>query len=202
MWRVKRSLTDFCAAGKYDTKQYVNRNLSGFDLLKARQKVFHFKPGQACTEKITVGIPAALHLFEDLPFWQRFFDALSIRTVTSENYSDALKDGKHVADAEFCAPMLALHGHVQYLFKHCDAVFLPFYLEKKAPVRGLRRQYCYYTQYSPSLIWKQDEDRNEKEFLTPLVHYLHGALRTKIELHNTLKSRHEIPEVSGCVQGL
>ena len=41
----------------------------------------------------TVGLPAALHLYEDLPFWKKFFDALSIRTVTSEGCSDALKEG-------------------------------------------------------------------------------------------------------------
>ena len=69
----------FLCGREYDTQQYVNRNLSGFDLLKARQKVFHFKPGCKPTlKKVTMGIPAALHLFEDLPFWRKFFDALSI----------------------------------------------------------------------------------------------------------------------------
>ena len=116
---------------EYDTQRYVNRNLSGFDLLKERKKVFHLKFHEPYAEQVTIGIPAALHLFEDLPFWRKFFDALSIGTITSENYNDALKVGKHVADAEFCAPMVALHGHVQYLVTRSDAVFLPFYLEKK-----------------------------------------------------------------------
>ncbi|MCG6880425.1 MAG: acyl-CoA dehydratase activase, partial [Deltaproteobacteria bacterium] len=166
----------FLCGRDYDVQRHVNKNLSGFDLLKERRKIFDFKARSGPSEEITMGLPAALHLFEDLPFWKKFFDALSIRTVTSENFNDALKEGKHIANAEFCAPLSALHGHVHYLMDRSDAVFLPFYLEKRAPQRGIRRQYCYYTQFSPSLIC-------EKKVLTPLIHYLYGSLRTKIELY-------------------
>jgi predicted nucleotide-binding protein (sugar kinase/HSP70/actin superfamily) len=69
-----------------------------------------------------------------------------------------------------------------------DYVFLPFYLEKKAAERGVRRQYCYYTQFSPSLLWASGDGKAEEKFLTPLVHSLHGSFRTKIELHSVLKS--------------
>jgi predicted CoA-substrate-specific enzyme activase len=169
----------FLCGREYDTKRYVGKNLSGFDLLNERKKIFSFEPVGECSEEITVGIPAALHLSEDLPLWKKFFDVLSIRTVTSEGYSEALKEGKHIAGAEFCAPMAALHGHVHYLTERSDFVFLPFYLEKKAAARGVRRQYCYYTQFSPSLI---------SAALTPLVHSLRGSLHTKIELHSMLKS--------------
>jgi predicted CoA-substrate-specific enzyme activase len=169
----------FLCGRDYNTKQYVAKNLSGFDLLKERKKIFSFEPAGEYSEEITVGIPAALHLFEDLPLWRNFFDALSIRTVTSEGCSEALKEGKHLAGAEFCAPMAALHGHVRYLMDKSDFVFLPFYLEKKATGRGVRRQYCYYTQFSPALI---------STSLTPLIHSLHGSFHTKIELHTMIKS--------------
>jgi predicted CoA-substrate-specific enzyme activase len=171
--------TGFLCGRDYDTKQYVGKNLSGFDLLKERRKIFSFEPSGKCSEEITVGIPAGLHLFEDLNLWKRFFHALSIRTVTSEGHSEALKEGKHLAEAEFCAPMAALHGHVHYLMERSDFVFLPFYLEKKAAAKGVRRQYCYYTQFSPSLI---------SASLTPLVHSLHGSHHAKMELHSMLKS--------------
>ena len=74
----------FLCGRDYDTKQHVNRNLSGFDLLRERKKIFSFEPSREYSGEITVGLPAALHLYEDLPFWKRFFDVLSIRTVTSE----------------------------------------------------------------------------------------------------------------------
>jgi predicted CoA-substrate-specific enzyme activase len=178
----------FLCGRDYDTKQYVNRNLSGFDLLRERKRIFSVEPVREYSEGITVGLPAALHLYEDLPLWKKFFDLLSIRTVTSEGYGEALKEGKHRSGAEFCAPMAALHGHVHYLMDRSDYVFLPFYLEKKAAEKGVRRQYCYYTQFSPSLLWASADGKAEKRVLTPLVHSLHSSFRTKIELHSMLKS--------------
>jgi len=177
----------FLCGREYDTKRYVNKNPSGFDLLKERKKIFSFKTVQAYSEEIAVGLPAALHIFEDLPFWKRFFDELSIKTVTSENYSDALKEGKHIANAEFCAPMAALHGHVRYLMERSDYVFLPFYLENRSGEKGVRRQYCYYTQFSPSLISVSGNANAGERLLTPLVRSLHGSLHTKRELHSVLK---------------
>jgi predicted CoA-substrate-specific enzyme activase len=178
----------FLCGRDYDTKRYTGRNLSGFDLLKERKKIFSFEPIRDFSGEITVGLPAALHLHEDLHLWKRFFHALSIRTVTSEGYGEALKEGKHLAEAEFCAPMAALHGHVRYLMDRSDFVFLPFYLEKKAAGRGVRRQYCYYTQFSTSIISTSGEGETEKRLLTPLVHSLRGSFHTKIELYAMLKS--------------
>jgi len=177
----------FLCGREYDARQYVNKNSSGFDLLKERKKVFSLEPVREYTEKITIGIPAGLHIYEDLSFWKKFFDELSIRTVTSENHSDALKEGKQIANAEFCAPIAALHGHVRYLMDRSDYVFLPFYLEKKGSQKGVRRQYCYYTQFSPSLISVSDDTNSEERLLTPLVHSLHGSIHTKRELHAALK---------------
>jgi predicted CoA-substrate-specific enzyme activase len=171
--------TGFLCGRDYNTKRYVGRNLSGFDLLKERSKIFSYESVGESSKEITVGIPSALYLYEDLSLWRNFFHTFSIRTVTSEGYGDALKEGKHLAGAEFCAPMTALYGHVRYLMDRSDFVFLPFYLEQKAAGKGVRRQYCYYAQFAPSLT---------SASLTPLVHSLHGALHTKIQLHAMLKS--------------
>jgi len=177
----------FLCGREYDTKRYVNQTLSGFDLLRERKKVFAVKTVSTNAKGITIGIPAALHLYADIPFWKTFFDALSIRTVTSESYSGALKEGKHMENAEFCSPMAALHGHVAYLMERADYVFLPFYIEHKTGDREGRRQYCYYTQFSPAVISLSGKDTDGKKILTPLIHYLHGPFRTKIELYRMLK---------------
>jgi predicted CoA-substrate-specific enzyme activase len=177
----------FLCGREYDTNRYVNKNPSGFDLLKERKRIFSLKTVNKSSEEIAIGIPAALHVYEDLSFWKKFFNELSIKTVTSENYSDALKEGKHIENAEFCAPMAALHGHARYLMDRADYVFLPFYLEKKATEKGVRRQYCYYTQFSPSLISLSGDGKTRERLLTPLVYSLHGSIHTKIELLSMLK---------------
>ncbi len=174
----------FLCGRDYDTRKYINNNLSGFDLMKERKNILSFKPSE---EFVTVGIPASLHLYEDIPMWKYFFDQLSIKTISSESFTEAVKEGKRMAGAEFCAPMTALHGHVTYLLERTDYVFLPFYLEKKSEEKKIRRQFCYYTQFSSSLVSHINSRDSENRFLMPLVNYLYNSIYTKMQLYNTLK---------------
>lgn len=135
----------------------------------------------------TIGIPAALYMVDDLYLWKRFFARLSIPVLTSEGCGDAEETGKYLAGAEFCAPLCALYGHVQYLLKRSDYVFLPFYFERKTGEKRCRRQYCYYSQFAPSLARAIDGGAGEK-LLTPLIHYLYPAQHAKRELHAMLNA--------------
>jgi predicted CoA-substrate-specific enzyme activase len=185
----------FLCGRDYDTAKYVSNNLCGFDLLRQRKKVHSFKPQPNTGAGLTIGIPAALHLHEDLPFWRKFFNLLGIETITSEKYNNAVKDGKQIAGAEFCAPMTALHGHIKYLLSDpfVDYIFAPFYFEKKTAEKGVRRQYCYYTQFSPSVISaavgrSKDKKNSGNKLLMPLLNYLYSSFHSKIELYRMLKS--------------
>lgn len=178
----------FLCGRDYDTRRYVASNRSGFDLLKERRKAAgRAYPRENRHERnIAIGIPAALHLSDDLEFWQYFFDRLSISTVTSEGFRDAGKEGRHLAGSEFCAPLTALHGHAAYLMERCDYLFVPFYFEERAQDRSVRRQYCYYTQFAPSLISVLQKDDGPR-ILTPLIGYLYNRLHTKYQLYTMLK---------------
>ncbi|MEJ2659126.1 MAG: acyl-CoA dehydratase activase [Desulfobacteraceae bacterium] len=181
----------FLCGRDYQTHKRVNNNRSGFHLLAERQKAFRTdrsdapRPG-APRRRLTIGLPAALHLVEDLPLWQHFFADLGIDTVTSTACHDAVKAGKPLAGAEFCAPMMALFGHVDRLLPQCDYLFMPFYLEQKASDKEGRRQYCYYTQFAPSLASKLEAAKADPKLLTPLVHYLYNPFFTKLQLHRML----------------
>jgi predicted CoA-substrate-specific enzyme activase len=177
----------FLCGRDYQTRRHVNNNTSGFDLIKARSKAFSIPKEKGHEEQFTIGIPAALHLMEDMAFWQHFFETLSIRTITSKNYMDALHEGKKISGAEFCAPIAALHGHVSHLLTTADYIFLPFYLEERQKTKDIRRQYCYYTQYAPSLI--ASVFTNEKgRILMPLVKYLYNGFHAKVQLYRMLKT--------------
>ena len=178
----------FLCGRDYGHKKYVNNNLAGFDLLKERQKVFESKTRNHFKEAFSIGIPGALHLLEDLPFWKCFFDALGIKTLTSEDFGEAIKQGKLVTGAEFCAPLTALHGHVQHLMHQADYIFLPFYFEKKSRKKETRRQYCYYTQFSSCLVSAIGRPAQRKRFLMPVVHYLYSNFHTKAQLYRVLKA--------------
>jgi predicted CoA-substrate-specific enzyme activase len=188
----------FLCGREYDTTRYVNNNLAGFDLLKERKKAISFKQQSKTGSDLTIGIPAALHLHEDLTLWQKFFDLLGIKTITSEKYNNAVKDGKPITGAEFCAPMTALHGHIKHLLtdtvsgESADFIFMPFYFEKKANEKDVRRQYCYYTQLSPSVISAavgrlKDTKGCHDKILMPLLNYLYSSFHSKVELYRMLK---------------
>jgi predicted CoA-substrate-specific enzyme activase len=178
----------FLCGRDYHTRRRVDANASGFDLLKERRRAFRSGPSAPTRIEPVLGIPSALHVFEDVPFWTQFFRRLGIRTVTSGHYPDAVKHGRLLSGAELCAPLTALHAHVRLLLDRADYVFLPFYLEKKPPEKTGRRQFCYYTQFAPSLGAGPGAAPESSRILTPLVHSLYSSLVTKAELYRMLRS--------------
>jgi predicted CoA-substrate-specific enzyme activase len=174
----------FLCGRDYQTEKYVKNLSSGFRLMEKRKELYRFKASKK-KNQLTIGIPSALHLFEETPFWQKFFDHLSIKTITSEKYAQAVKEGKNLSAAEFCAPMAALHGHVKYLMNKVDFIFLPVYL-KESLGNKMSDQYCYYTQFSSSVITTQPNFKPHNKFLTPLLKFSQNELTVRLELHRML----------------
>jgi len=180
----------FLCGRDYNTNTYVPKK-QHFNLLKQRQKVLEQDNKDITRHKVTIGLPAALHMVDDLVFWKNFFNNLGIKTIVSQNLKDPIKIGKNIASAEFCTPILALHGHVTHLMDKADFVFLPFYFEEPKEKKVKRRQHCYYTQFVPSVIANLPDINNEK-LISPLVKYLYTNFHTKLELYKSLKAK--IPE--------
>lgn len=162
----------FLCGREYDNKKYVDKNTSGFDLLKARKKNSRVLQPVA-KEKPLIGIPAALHIFDELKFWTVFFNELGYRVLTSENMPDPLSSGKRLAGAEFCAPMHAMYGHVNWLADKCDYIFIPSSLENRESDDPYYENYCYYTQFSPPVVSFINESVKNKT-ITPLLYFEKG----------------------------
>ncbi|MCW7754454.1 acyl-CoA dehydratase activase [Desulfobotulus sp. H1] len=174
----------FLCGRDYETENYVNRNRAGFSLSKVRKKALAMADMVPPEEgELTIGLPAALHLYEDQGFWKVFFERLGFAVRSSDTYAEGVRSGKVLAGAEFCAPMSAMHGHVAWLLERTDYVFLPFYFEERRSDKTARRQYCYYTQFVPSLASFMDSAR----VLRPTVRYLYPDLHTKMELYRMLR---------------
>jgi predicted CoA-substrate-specific enzyme activase len=182
----------FLCGRDYNTHKFIDKNKSGFDLLKEREKVFHIdkEPHASPSQPFTIGLPAALHLFEDLPFWKFFFKEHSLPVVTSEGFAGAVKLGKKLAGAEFCAPMNAIHGHARYLSDKADCLFLPIYLDQwNDPGKADKdrvRHFCYYTQFSSSVISRLEQDEKGIPCIIPLLGDGRGSLFLKRELYKSI----------------
>jgi len=123
----------------------------------------------------TIGVPTALYLAEDAPFWRAFFELLGFPTLLAPDDGATLREGKRLAGAEFCAPMAMFQGQARALLDAADFVFLPIYLEEEpehpplADSRGgARRYYCNYSQYA-SVVTKNAESKDRVRMLTPLL---------------------------------
>ncbi len=144
----------FLCGRDYDTKHYVGPAKKQYELIKERNKVFTTEKKQAPFIKpVKIGIPNALYLAEEMPLWKHFFSTLGVETIIDDNFKNAIKSGKKIAGAEFCAPMNAFFGHVQNLVDKCDYIFLPVYLEaigserRRLPILLLLHSVCGYSRY-------------------------------------------------------
>jgi len=176
----------FLCGRDYTTQKFVKNKASGFQLIAKRKEIFRFKP-HAVSRDITIGIPAGLHLFDDLIFWRKFFDLLNIKTITSEDHKTAVRDGKTICSAEFCSPVSAMHGHVDYLIDKADYVFLPVYIQEKGK-RNESKHYCYYTQFISSVIFVQESFKLKEKILSPTMQSLRGGNYSMLELQKMFVS--------------
>ncbi|MBN2863459.1 MAG: hypothetical protein JXN62_09880, partial [Bacteroidales bacterium] len=177
----------FMCGRDYNTRKNISRNKTDFDLLKTRDRIFSTGSGIDIKQGITIGIPCSLHLFEDLPFWKKFFNNLSVRIVTSENYRDSLKAGKCLAGAEFCSPVNSIFGHVAYLSDKADYIFLPVLLQTRENSKEDSGQYCYYTQFSASLVYTLKINDIPDKCLSPLLSFPKGKYHVTHKLLRCLK---------------
>jgi len=176
----------FLCGREYHIEKFVKHKSLDFQLIRKRKKIFRFK-STYIKNAITIGIPAGLHLYEEIPFWQKFFHELGINTRTSEDYLQAVKVGKNLSGAEFCAPVAAMHGHVDFLKPETDYIFLPVYLQAIFEAKT-NKQYCYYTQFVSSVISIQKHFQPRDKILTPLLKTSRGELFAQFELFKMLRS--------------
>lgn len=179
----------FLCGRDYGVVTYVDRNTSGFDLLRQRRKILSAGRPHTGRTAPTVGLPDALHMKEDHGFWKHFFDRLGIATYTPDMSRGALDRGRRISGAEFCMPVQLLFSQLEEMAGKVDCIFLPVYLEDAPEARadGARRQYCYVTQFAPSVAAARMEDLGfTTRMLTPLVGSLSGHIRAKIEIHRAL----------------
>lgn len=184
----------FLCGRDYEETKFIKTEGSGFNLLRERKKIS--KPANKEKKKnegnsFRIGIPAALHIYEEINLWEKFFTLLGMEVVSSEGRNEAMREGKKLAGAEFCAPVTELHGHVNYLLENSDYVFLPVYIEeniKGAKLPRERRHYCYYTQFSPAVVAGALKEKDRARILKPVVKSLGGEKRLLKELYSMISN--------------
>ena len=175
----------FLCGRDYDTDKYIDKNISGFDLIKGRKKILKVPSLTNPVDNIKIGLPSALNMFEEMSFWKFFFRELGFNIVSSEKVPEPVAHGKRLAGAEFCAPMHAMHAHVKWLEDKADYVFMPAVLESRVSDHPEKELYCYYTQFSPS-VTSLLSNRLKEKAIVPLLRFEKGIAFVLKTIQNSL----------------
>ncbi|MBE5040592.1 2-hydroxyacyl-CoA dehydratase [Ructibacterium gallinarum] len=121
------------------------------------EKLFHYQPLEEKEAKRgIIGIPRVLNMYENYPFWFRFFTELGFRVVLSPPSSKAIYEmGMDTISSDTaCYPAKLVHGHVKWLIEHdIKTIFYPsINYEKKEDEKADNHYNCPVVAMYPEVI--------------------------------------------------
>ncbi len=179
-----------CGKEYAETKRVVNKT-PNYDLFRLRAKLLKEHAGTDPDQPaFTFGIPNSLTTYSFLPLWAHFLRELGGRLVlTKPTSEETRKRGLHFTQADFCAPVIASHGHVAELAAlQPDMIFMPHMIRVRPAKVFSDTHFCPFVQSHPSVI-KATNLLNDYDgkVVTPVVRYTNGAQGLADELYDKLK---------------
>ena len=138
----------------------------------------HYEPLSAeAATRGTVGIPRALNMYENYPFWFTFFNELGFRVQISDASTKKTYEAgiESMPSESVCYPAKLSHGHVMNLLdKDIDFIWMPCSKWERQEDEGAGNHFnCpIVMSYSEALRLNIDElNETDVEFLNPFVPY-------------------------------
>ena len=150
----------------------------------------------------TVGIPRALNMYENYPFWHAFFTRLGFSVVLSDNSNKATYESgiESMPSESVCYPAKLSHGHVMNLIaKDPDFIWMPCvrWERKEDPTAGNCYNCPIVMSYPTALGLNVDAiTENHVEFMYPFVPY-----HDKVELKRRLYELFAVERVADAEAG-
>ena len=126
----------------------------------------------------TVGIPRALNMYENYPFWHAFFTKLGFRVVLSDQTNGKTYEAgiESMPSESVCYPAKLSHGHIMNLIaKDPDFIWMPCIRWERKEDEGATNHYnCpIVMSYPQALELNVDElgEGSKVEFLDPFIPY-------------------------------
>ena len=168
------------------------------DLFAVRERLLESAAGQTVSigkferipGKLSVGLPRAMSVFDNLPFWFRYFTDLGIQVVLSPVTDPKIAaDGVEMALAQPCYPIQIAHGHVAALFNMgVDYVLVPNMLNAETSQESTcSAHYCPWNQTLPYVIRSAPKmEAHRHAFLIPQLHFQLGREQVKSGLYEAM----------------
>jgi len=158
------------------------------DLFAYRDQLLDALPN-AAEGKFRVGLPRAMAMLDNLPFWRRYFAELGIPTVLSPVTDPRISAaGIEMAVAQPCYPVQVAHGHVQALINQgVDYILLPNLVDADSGDNSGAAHYCPWSQTLPWVLRAVPAlEPQASRFLIPTLHFQLGPAQIKKALAETM----------------
>ncbi|MBQ8222683.1 MAG: 2-hydroxyacyl-CoA dehydratase [Bacteroidales bacterium] len=113
---------------KYFSNSGVTKK-SGRNMYEIKNNLIFSRHSKIENPLMTIGIPRALNMYEEYPFWHSLFSSCNINVVVSDlsNFTDYERNVKMVMSDNICFPAKLVHSHIENLQKKTvDRIFMPF----------------------------------------------------------------------------
>jgi predicted nucleotide-binding protein (sugar kinase/HSP70/actin superfamily) len=128
----------------------------GFNLAQyIEDRLFNRKYKPSGVPKFCIGIPRALNMYENFPFWCRLFVELGMEVKLSSPSNAALyeKGAGTVMSDSICFPAKLVHGHIMDLIeKDVDRIFYPIVIYERDEQQGFNSYNCPIVTGYPEVI--------------------------------------------------
>ena len=194
------TINDFGGGGRFITGNRCEkgaghraRKSDAPNLFAAKNALLFDRPSLPVEEapRGTVGIPRALNMYENYPFWHTFFTKLGFSVVLSDNSSKKTYEAgiESMPSESVCYPAKLSHGHVMNLIaKDPDFIWMPCvrWERKEDPTAG-NCYNCPIVMSYPTALGLNIDDISERhvEFLYPFVPY-HDKVELKRRLYELI----------------
>lgn len=125
----------------------------------------------------TVGIPRALNMYEDYPFWHAFFTKLGFAVMLSDDSTKKTYEAgiESMPSESVCYPAKLSHGHVMNLIaKHPDFIWMPCIRKERIEDKTAGNHYnCPIVMSYPTTLGLNIDELQEQhiEFMYPFMPY-------------------------------
>jgi predicted CoA-substrate-specific enzyme activase len=157
------------------------------DLFAFREKVLaELTPGRPENGRLRVGIPRAMSMLDQYPFWHRYLTELNADVVLSPVTDPrTVASGIELAHAQPCFPIQVAHGHALALLESgVDYLLVPNVLDVESePGSQTPAHLCPWNQTLPYVLRAAPQlEQYAGRMLIPTVHFQLGAEHVKSAL--------------------
>ncbi len=159
------------------------------DLFAYRESLIEALPNPKGSA-IRVGLPRAMAMLDQLPFWRAYFAEVGIETVLSPVTDPRISAaGIEMAVAQPCYPIQVAHGHVLSLVESgVDYVLVPNLVDAEGEASASAPHYCPWNQTLPWVLRAAPGlEQHESRFLIPTLHFHLGPAQIKKSLGETMR---------------